>query len=110
MTDQELEAPVAESAPPASVAAADAEPEHEVETTAPEPAPTAAGPEPETAAGEPAPALSAAPEPARPERERVSAGRYVADALRAAGVKYAFTVPGESFLGLLDALEGAGIR
>ena len=37
-------------------------------------------------------------------------GRYVADALRAAGVRYAFTVPGESFLGLLDAFEGAGIR
>ena len=30
--------------------------------------------------------------------------------MRAAGVRYAFTVPGESFLGLLDALEGAGIR
>ena len=37
-------------------------------------------------------------------------GRYIADALRAAGVRYAFTVPGESFLGLLDAFEGAGIR
>ena len=29
-------------------------------------------------------------------------GRFIADALRAAGVRYAFTVPGESFLGLLD--------
>jgi acetolactate synthase-1/2/3 large subunit len=37
-------------------------------------------------------------------------GRFVADALRAAGVRYAFTVAGESFLGLLDALEAAGIR
>ena len=37
-------------------------------------------------------------------------GRFVADALRSAGVRYAFTVPGESFLGLLDAFEGAGIR
>ena len=37
-------------------------------------------------------------------------GRYIADVLRAAGVRYAFTVPGESFLGLLDAFEGAGIR
>lgn len=37
-------------------------------------------------------------------------GRLVADALRAAGVRYAFTVPGESFLGLLDALGDAGIR
>jgi acetolactate synthase-1/2/3 large subunit len=37
-------------------------------------------------------------------------GRFIADALRTAGVRYAFTVPGESFLGLLDAFEGAGIR
>ncbi len=37
-------------------------------------------------------------------------GRFIADALRAAGVRYAFTVPGESFLGLLDAFEDAGIR
>ena len=37
-------------------------------------------------------------------------GRFIADALRAAGVRYAFTVPGESFLGLLDAFEAAGIR
>src|SRR5690349_7845300 len=37
-------------------------------------------------------------------------GRLVADALRAAGVRYAFTVPGESFLGVLDALGDAGIR
>jgi acetolactate synthase I/II/III large subunit len=37
-------------------------------------------------------------------------GRFVADALRAGGVRYAFTVPGESFLGLLDALGDAGIR
>ncbi len=37
-------------------------------------------------------------------------GQFIADALRAAGVRYAFTVPGESFLGLLDAFESAGIR
>jgi acetolactate synthase-1/2/3 large subunit len=37
-------------------------------------------------------------------------GRLVADALRAAGVRYAFTVPGESFLGLLEGLVDAGIR
>jgi acetolactate synthase-1/2/3 large subunit len=37
-------------------------------------------------------------------------GRFIADALRAAGVRYAFIVPGESFLGLLDAFEDAGIR
>jgi len=37
-------------------------------------------------------------------------GRLIADALRAAGVRYAFTVPGESFLGLLEGLRDAGIR
>ncbi len=37
-------------------------------------------------------------------------GRLIADALRSAGVRYAFTVPGESFLGLLDAFGDAGIR
>ena len=36
-------------------------------------------------------------------------GRLIADALAAAGVRWAFTVPGESFLGLLDALPAAGI-
>jgi acetolactate synthase-1/2/3 large subunit len=37
-------------------------------------------------------------------------GRLIADALQSAGVTTAFTVPGESFLGLLDALPDAGIR
>ncbi len=37
-------------------------------------------------------------------------GRLIADALKAAGVTIAFTVPGESFLGLLDALPEVGIR
>ena len=36
-----------------------------------------------------------------PPAER-TVGRLIADALRAAGVRYAFTVPGESFLGLLE--------
>jgi acetolactate synthase-1/2/3 large subunit len=45
-----------------------------------------------------------APAPAR------TVGRFVADALRAVGVRYAFTVPGESFLGLLEGLDAAGIR
>ncbi|MFH1475644.1 MAG: thiamine pyrophosphate-dependent enzyme [Chloroflexota bacterium] len=39
-----------------------------------------------------------------------SAGRFVADALAEAGVRVAYTVPGESFLSLLDGLVGAGIR
>ncbi|MDL2335457.1 MAG: thiamine pyrophosphate-binding protein [Chloroflexota bacterium] len=37
-------------------------------------------------------------------------GRLIADALAAAGVRWAFTVPGESFLDVLDALPAAGIR
>ena len=53
-------------------------------------------------------------EPVAPEIEPRpgprTVGRFIADALRAAGVRYAFTVPGESFLGLLDALGDAGIR
>lgn len=52
------------------------------------------------------PADAAAPTPGGPR----TVGRLVADALRTAGVRYAFTVPGESFLGLLDALGDAGIR
>jgi len=51
--------------------------------------------------GEPEPVVAAGPR---------TVGRYIADALRGAGVRYAFTVPGESFLGLLDAFDGAGIR
>ncbi len=66
----------------------------------PEPVPTGEPAEPPTALDEPAPA------PAGPR----TVGRLVADALRTAGVRYAFTVPGESFLGLLDALGDAGIR
>jgi acetolactate synthase I/II/III large subunit len=42
--------------------------------------------------------------------EPVTVGRMIADALRRAGVRWAFTVPGESFLGLLDGLAGAGIN
>jgi acetolactate synthase-1/2/3 large subunit len=49
-----------------------------------------------------------APVPA--EQGPRTVGRLIADALRSAGVRYAFTVPGESFLGLLDALGDAGIR
>ncbi len=76
-----------------------------------EPAPAFDEPTPAIEIEEPAPTLAdtkpdRAPEPARSQ----SVGRLIADALRTAGVRYAFTVPGESFLGLLDALEDAGIR
>lgn len=58
-------------------------------------------------AGDATPIPEALPEvPAGP----VKIGRMVADALRRAGVRWAFTVPGESFLGLIDGLEGAGIN
>src|SRR6185369_6371695 len=58
------------------------------------------------AAGEQPAEPEAPPEPAGP----VTVGRMVADALRRAGVRWAFTVPGESFLGLLEGLAGAGIN
>jgi acetolactate synthase-1/2/3 large subunit len=58
------------------------------------------------AAGTPTPE----PEPVAATRAPRTVGRVIADALRVAGVRYAFTVPGESFLGLLDVLEESGIR
>ena len=86
------------------------EPEPAPEVSAPEPEPESE-PEPELAAepeadgvAEPELAVAPQPEPAR------SVGRYIADALRTVGVRYAFTVPGESFLGLLEGLDAAGIR
>ena len=98
-------APEGVTEPPQDEAASD-QPVVPVATTAAvEPPPGAA---PETAT-EPEPAPEPEPQPA-PEPEPRTVGRFVADALRAAGVRYAFTVPGESFLGLLDALGDAGIR
>ena len=44
------------------------------------------------------------------QAEARTVGRAIADQLAAAGTRLAFTVPGESFLGLLDGLAGAGIR
>jgi acetolactate synthase I/II/III large subunit len=48
-------------------------------------------------------------EPAAPP-EPMTVGRMFADAIRRAGVRWAFTVPGESFLGLLEGLEAVGIN
>ena len=56
------------------------------------------------------PAPNEAPTPAQEASGPRTVGRLVADALRTAGVRYAFTVPGELFLGLLDGLREAGIR
>lgn len=80
--------------------------------------PGATAPEADTGAAVPAttgvdeiakPAQAAEPAAPEPSGAR-TVGRLVADALRTAGVRYAFTVPGESFLGLLDVLGEAGIR
>jgi acetolactate synthase-1/2/3 large subunit len=76
---------------------------------APAPAPEAPEPEPESAESAPEPEPEPAPAADEPAGPR-TIGRFIADSLRAAGVRYAFTVPGESFLGLLDAFADAGIR
>ena len=107
---QEPETPEAETSEPEPATAPEPEPEPEP-ATAPEPEPE---PEPATA-----PELAPPPEPTAlggavvettPDVGPRTVGRFIAEALRSAGVRYAFTVPGESFLGLLDALEGAGIQ
>lgn len=95
---------VPEDAPPTEVAESET-PEPELDAASeterePDAAPTDEAADPE------GPEEAAAPAPGRPR----TVGRLVADALRTAGVRYAFTVPGESFLGLLDALGDAGIR
>ena len=48
--------------------------------------------------------------PVRDHPAPTTVAELVAATLRAAGVRLAFTVPGESFLPVLDALEAAGIR
>jgi acetolactate synthase I/II/III large subunit len=83
----------------------------------PEAEPVAVPPEAETEAAEDEAAGAAgvaegaegADEPSEPSGP-ITVGRMVADGLRRAGVRWAFTVPGESFLGLLDGLHGAGIN
>src|SRR5688572_23558632 len=93
-----MEAPGAPGQPPAIEAS---------EAPAAE-APAAEAPTKAAPAAE-APAAEARAEAPAAEGPR-TVGRLIADALRSAGVRYAFTVPGESFLGLLDALGDAGIR
>ncbi|HYN69393.1 MAG TPA: thiamine pyrophosphate-binding protein, partial [Candidatus Eisenbacteria bacterium] len=72
---------------------------------------------PAEAVAEPGEAVAPAEEPVGPSvgavaepEAPVTVGRMVADSLRRAGVRWAFTVPGESFLGLLDGLQAAGIN
>jgi acetolactate synthase I/II/III large subunit len=119
-----LDEPVEPGDPSEAEASSDAvdvdtapEPELHPTTVPDDPAPTA---EPEAPDAAQDTAEPEAPDVAESEAEPASApemppeprtaGRFVADALRAAGVRYAFTVPGESFLGVLDALGDAGIR
>ena len=69
-------------------------------------APVAVGEEPARAGVAGRDAAAPPPEPAAP----TTVAELVAATLRAAGVRLAFTVPGESFLPVLDALAAAGIR
>jgi len=123
-------APPADAAPAAEVAAApesdappeaDAPPEPEAPPPA-EPAPDetpelddapAADDRPSTPDEVPA-ADDATPAPddahAAPLAAPSTVAELIAATLRAAGVRLAFTVPGESFLPVLDALSAAGIR
>jgi acetolactate synthase I/II/III large subunit len=121
----EAEAPTADE--PEALEASPPETPREPEVAAePEPVPSQppedpGEPEPEAEAPEAANPLDSDPGPdeSAPDDEAPAApepdaprtvGRFIADALRAAGVRYAFTVPGESFLGLLEGLQAAGIR
>lgn len=123
MTSEQLPDALGASAPPEMEPEAPFEPEAAAEPeVAAEPEPVAepeAPFEPEAAAeaeqvAEPAAAAAAdvtaetTPEAGPPAVRTV--GRLLAEALRAAGVRYAFTVPGESFLGLLEGLAAVGIR
>ena len=97
--------PELEAERPERADAAQPEPEAAVEAAEPDPGPAEAT----DAGGESQPGPETATEPVEPVGPR-TVGRAIADSLRAAGVRIAFTVPGESFLGVLDALEDAGIR
>ena len=87
----------AEPEPDAEAGPASVEQESEVQ---PEPADA----EPEPADAEP----DAEPEPAHVDPSTVA--ELIAATLRGAGVRIAFTVAGESFLPVLDAMEAVGIR
>ncbi|HVA85458.1 MAG TPA: thiamine pyrophosphate-binding protein, partial [Candidatus Saccharimonadales bacterium] len=117
--------PAPATAPAEPAAEASAEPTAATEPAEPapeasaEPTAATAPAEPTTATepAEPAPAEPAAatappssPSPAPEPVARITVSRHVARAFRAAGVRLAFTVPGESFLGLLEALPAEGIR
>jgi acetolactate synthase-1/2/3 large subunit len=96
-----------EDAPPAESVAA----ESAAEPDSPPPAPIdSAAAVPEAVAEPLADVPTAAVERAAAPAEPMTVGRMFADAIRRAGVRWAFTVPGESFLGLLEGLEAVGIN
>ncbi len=93
---------------------ADAEPEvhadAEPEVTMPEPPPAVEPPPPVAPVPESRhEELEAEPDHVAPA-EPTTVAELVAATLRAAGVRIAFTVAGESFLSILDALTATGIR
>jgi acetolactate synthase-1/2/3 large subunit len=115
MVEPEPEAPDPEPAP----ATAEPEPVPAAATAEPEPPESQSEPIASESAPEPEPtAVMTAPEPAAPSAPAepdapaapITVGRMFADAIRRAGVRWAFTVPGESFLGLLEGLEAVGIN
>ncbi len=67
-------------------------------------------PEPAEQAPVPAPEPPSTPTPAAPPVPRPTVAQVIAAQLFSAGARFAFTVPGESFLGLLDALSDVGVR
>ncbi len=102
-------APVAEAPSPGPEVPA-AEPEPERPEPAPEPEELAAAPEQPEPAPEPVPP-EPGPEPGPPPPpSRQTVAELLAATMRSAGVKYAFTVAGESFLPLLTALDRAGVH
>ena len=104
--DAAMAAEVADA--PAAEPELEREPEASVEADAERDADADAAPGESEVSAEPSMDAPAA-EPAAPAQP-VSVGRMFADTIRRAGVRWAFTVPGESFLGLLEGLEGAGIN
>jgi acetolactate synthase-1/2/3 large subunit len=114
MTD--IETPATESTEPTAPSRTDRDSEPDVdqprvdEPAALEAPDVVVAAEPSAAEPELEPVLAPEPVPEAEPAGPITVGRMVADALRRAGVRWAFTVPGESFLGLLEGLAGAGIN
>jgi acetolactate synthase-1/2/3 large subunit len=103
-----VEAEATDDAPIADADAVLAEPSELAERA--ELADSGAPTEPDEPARPAAPAEPAPPAEPEAPPEPMTVGRMFADAIRRAGVRWAFTVPGESFLGLLEGLEAVGIN